>query len=449
MSVNTIWLSKQEADRRLVLCGQDKVFRFFGAGQWSDITGAPVADGVEARWSGGWLGGGLTLANQKVVRTYQEGVDSHLQKAVYNGGTEGPGDETWESKNYSAAVFRPFREYMLAANVRWDGENFASRVQWSHPVEPGYVPVDWVPRDTNQAGDVDLADTVGDIVDIQPYKDMMLVYKQDAIYSCQWVGGNSVFSFRRVTSNKGIIARDCVVEYNGRHWCQGVEDIFTVDANEPVSLLWGKMKKTWLADRDPDRCTNNWAALDPINEELLFAYVSKNAPAGYAYPDKMLVLSLRNNVFFLRDYECEVPHARVTLDVVDEASANLVFYAIDATNDRLLDLEAAYDRDGLPVPAFIERTGLFSDPGHDTVQVDRAKLQITGADAKLRLGEQLAIDATVQWRDQFDVVAATDYRTDVRANGMHVSYRVDLSALTDWQIANLSLLVQKTGERAS
>jgi hypothetical protein len=282
---------------------------------------------------------------------------------------------------------------------------------------------------------------------MHPLRDALLIYKRDSIVSCQFVGGNDVFSFRTLTKTKGIYTRDCIVEHNGFHWVQGVEDIFLVDGNTSTSLLWGKIKRFWLKDRDELRADNNFTVLDPVNEEVLFAYVSTSAPVGYTYPDKCLALSLKNNVFTFRDYAMEMPYALSSLDVVNQTSANLVFYGIDRTGSRLLDLEAAPDRLGSPVPAYFTRTGLFSDPGHDWVQVDQIKLQMTGQDATLKLGDQIAIDAPVTWRGDFAVDPATDYKTDARANGNLIAYRVDIDTLTDWQACNLMLLVQKSSER--
>jgi hypothetical protein len=439
---NTLFQAKEFDNRKLILTAQDAIHEFDGT-TWTDITGTAVDDGKDERWTGGWLTGAVTLANQLVVRTYKPGVDAATVPMQYDPDT----GDTWEDKSYTAEVFRPFRSYMLAGNVTWDGARYPSRVQWCHPVEPGQVPDDWTPGDEDRSGDVDLADTPGAIVDMAVLRDSLLIYKRDAIHACNWVGGNDVFSFSRITSNKGIHARDCIVEYNGLHFCQGIEDIFVCDGNTTRSLAADKIKKTWLADRDEDKAQYGFTALDSVNEEILFAYVSSNAPAEYTYPDKMLVFSVRNNAFFFRDYGLEMPYASIGLDVVNQTSANLVFYGIDRTSARLLDLEAAPDRLGAPVQAYFTRTGLFSEPGHDWTQVDRAKLNITGSDAKLKLGEQIAVDAPLIWRDQFDIDPVTDYKTDNRANGNLIAYRVDISTLTPWQISNLNLLVQKTGER--
>jgi len=440
MSFNTIFLGKTFSSRRLYLTAPDSIYQYDGA-NWTNITGDPVDDGTDARWSGGWLAGAVTMANRKAVRTFRPGIDADSQPMQYD-----PADgSTWESKNYHAETFRPFREYMLAGNVTQDGAEYPSRIQWCAPVEPGQVPNDWVPLAENRAGARDIADTPGDIIDMHPLRDSMLVYKRDSVHTIQWVGGNSVFSVRRLTTAKGIHARDCIVEYNGRHLCQGIEDIFTVDGNTAHSLIWGRLKRSWLADRDPDRSLNNSVSLDVVNQEVLFWYVSKNAPVGYTYPDKALVLSLRNNSFFIRDYSAEIPHAIYTLDVVNQDSANLVFHAINRTGGQLLDLESASDRLGGSVPFYFVRTGLFSDPGHDWIQVDRAKLQVTGQPVTIKLGDQVAVDATPTWRGNFVVDPATDYKTDARANGNLIAYHVSGNTQTDWQICNLNLLVQKSG----
>ena len=444
--ISTIFLAKDVDRRLLIITSEQDIWEFTGL-DWEDRTGTDVVDGWGERWTGGWLTGALTLANRKVVRTFQPGVDAVTQPMVYNGGVGQPGDQTWESLEYSARVFRPFREYMLAGYPQWGDDPFPTRIQWSHAVEPGLVPEDWVPRADNQAGDVDLADTPGAVVDMLPLRDYLLVLKEDAIHLCSFVGGNQVFAFRRITTNKGVNTRDCAVEYNGRVFVQGADDIFVLDGNAATSILWGRVKNAWLADRDPDRGVFSFTALDPIHEEVCFFYVSKNAPPIYLYPDKVLVYSLRTNAFFFRDYQLEVPHARVSLSVENQGSTELVFYGIDRGGARILDLEASPDRLGSPVPAYFIRSGLFAEPGHDWVQVDQSKLHLSGNSASLQLGGQNALGAAIDWRSAVSFDPTSDYKIDARHNANLIAVRVDVSTLTDWQMSSLNLLLQKSGER--
>lgn len=447
LAANSMFLAKDEDDRILILCSQDSIYQYTGT-TWKDITGTAVDDGTDSRWSGGWLTGAITLANNKVVRTYKPGVDAATQPMVYNGGPDGAGDETWESKNYSAKVFRPFREYMLAGNVTWGNARYPSRVQWCDAVEPGQVPVDWVPRDTNDAGDVDLADTPGSVVDMHPLRDKLMVYKRDAIHSCEWIGGNSVFAFKRLTTIRGLSAKECIVEYDSLHYVQGADDIFQTDGNKVHSLLWGRNKRAWLADRCNLSCERAFTAIDIENEEILFFYRRRSAPSSIMWPNRALVFSLRNNAFTgWRDYDLEVPHAGQALDVDDQNNSDLVFYGIDRGNSRLLDFEAAPDRLDNPVPSYFYRTGLFGDPGHDWVQIDEAKLNLTGARATLQVGDQVALDGVIRWQNPLPVNPMEDYKTPTRTNGNLIAYRVDISTKQAWQVSSLMLRVQKSGER--
>lgn len=444
IKASTLIRAKEEAQRYLIVGADESVWLFDGT-TWTDITGndALANDGTKTRWSGGWLTGAVVLGNQNSLWAYQVGIDTAIQRAQYDGDS----GETWADLGYSARVFRPWREYVLAGNLLEDDVRYPARIRWCHPVQPGQVPTDWVPRDTNRAGDRDLADTPGDVVDMIPLRKYLMIYKQDSVFTCAWIGGNDVFSIERLTMEKGILSRDCVAEYLSRHWVQGVEDIYLLDGNRIDSMLWGRIKKTWLADRDPTRAQNNWTCHDPVNEEMLFGFVSKNAPPEYEFPDRILVASLKNNTWTHREYGVEIPHALVALSIENQASADLVMHGIDRTNARLLDLESVPDRLGAPVPAHFTRSALFSDPGHDFVQVDRAKLQITGANAQLQLGDQIALDAPITWRGSFDIDPETDYKTDARANGNLIAYRIDVNATTPWQISNLNLLVQKSGAR--
>lgn len=445
-NITTIFRAKEVYRRLLILCADRDVWEFDGT-SWHDRTGDAVEDGWGLRWTGGWITGGLLFGNRKVVRTFKPGLDDTSQPAIYNGGVGQPGDETWEFKNYAATVFRPFREYVLAGAPTWDQDAFPSRVQWCAKVEPGQVPEDWIPRADNDAGDVDLADTPGSVIDMAPLRDALMILKEDAIYLCQWIGGEGIFSFRRVTTEKGVHTTDCAVEFDGFLWCQGTEDIYTVDGNTAQSIVWGRVKKAWLADRDEARAQYAFTVLDPQNEEILFFYVSKNAPAEYVYPDRALALSLRTHTWAFREYGTEMPHAKVALDVGNQTSANLVFYAVDRGGARLLDLEETPDRLGTPVPAYFIRSGLFSDPGHDWVQIDEAKIQLSGNSASLQLGGQIAIDDSIDWRPALTFDPAQDYKADVRHNANLIAVRVDIATLSDWKFGSINQLVQKSGER--
>lgn len=435
----TLFRGRNPTARINVFAGPSHIYDWDGA-TWTDRTGATVADAQpEQRWSGGWLTGVVLLANQKAVRTFAPGLDGTSQAMGY----DAVAGTTWEGLGYSVRVLRPFREYAFAGLPKFGAVSYNTRVMWSAAVEPGQRPTDWVARSTNDAGDIDLADTPGSIVDMIPLRDALIIYKSDAIYAAQWVGGNQVFNFRRLTTGKGIYSRDAVVEYAGKHWCIGLEDLFACDGNTVQSLAWGKVKQWWLADRDPTKARNSFAAADTLSGEVLFFYASLAAMTNW--PDKALVLNLETNEFFVRDYAQSLRHAHETLKLGTVDTSQV--WLLGLTVAKVYDLEGYPTRDALPVPSYIERTHLFGEPGHDWVQVDQAKLQLSGSSATIKLGEHVAPGAPVTWRTPVTTDPATDYKTDVRANGHQVAYRIDWSTTTPWQLKALDLLVQKSGGR--
>ena len=334
---------------------------------------------------------------------------------------------------------------MLAANTIIDGVRQSSQVRWSDEVEPGGAPNDWVPTDENKAGFVVLADTPGRIFDMVPLRDKMVIYKEDSIYFCEWVGGNSVFRFRKVTDFIGISTRDVVVEVNGIHYIQADDDCLMFDGTNVKSLLFGRMKNYFRADKtDKLRLLRmSFTYFDKLRNEVVFAYCDRTAIYGTNYyPDRALVFSLDNGSLWMRSWgdENRIAHAVA-------APGGMRTYAIARDKYSLLDLETQPDRDGVAVPAQVVRTGLFSEPGHDWVQVNKVKVPLVGEDCTITLGSQVAPGATVSWRTPVAVDSTTDYKTDARANGNLIAYQIDVDTEVAWKLPHVAAYVQKSGER--
>ena len=51
-----------------------------------------------------------------------------------------------------------------------------------------------------------------------------------------FIGGNDVFSFNRVFDKVGLINSNAVVEAEGRHYCFGLDDIYTHDGTSKISI---------------------------------------------------------------------------------------------------------------------------------------------------------------------------------------------------------------------
>ena len=427
-----------DEERYLVSAGLSTVYSWDGT-TWKNITGDDPTDYYGFRWTGGWLAGVLVLANQTGVRTFDPSQDTTTQPMVFNGGPDGAGDDTWESLGSGARVFRTWRQYCFAGDVWQAGSRYPSRVSWCAAVEPGQRPEDWVARPENDAGSVDLADTPGRVVEMVPMGDYLVIYKTDAIYLCEFIGGNEVFRFRWTGLRRGAAIPWGVAEARGAHYILGVDDIYVFDGSSVQSLILGRLREWWRADRGAHY--QRWFVVyDHRHAEVRFHYCAGAAE----WPNTALCLHLDNQAWTVRRYAHDVRHQMIA-PATDTFIPDVEMYGI--SDDYLRAFEDTFQQDDNPIPFLIRRKALFSEPGHDWVQVDCVKVAAEGPVMTLNLGDQIAPSAPVTWRGNFLVDPATDYKTDARANGHQIAYRLLGSAAEKLRLSHIAMLVQKSGKR--
>lgn len=218
-----------------VLASGTKAFAF-QSGSLDEITPAAISpvSGPVGSWNGGNLGGVTILNNGKQKPWVWFGTD-----------TSSPMVElaNWPS-TLKAKVVRPFKSYLVALNLDKDGTRLPMTVKWSHPADPGDVPISWDEADpTRDAGEYTLAETPGSAVDCVPLKDVAVIYKTDSVWGMQWVGGVYIFRFYKMFGDFGMPKKDCAVEYaSGRHFVFTGNDAVIHDGTSVKSVASGKVK---------------------------------------------------------------------------------------------------------------------------------------------------------------------------------------------------------------
>lgn len=193
-------------------------------GATSNFTGA-----VDDRWTIGALSGVL-IANNPVNGLYYWNGDvaTRLRK--------------FPASNVSD-VARVFKYFIVQLASTVDGVKLLHNVAWSAAAEPGSIPGSFTASTTNDAGDVDLAETPGKVVDCLPMGDVNIVYKEDARYAMRHVEGNDVFTFTRLPGTDGLLAPGCVVDTPKGHvfLTKGLE-VMLHNGGEAISLSKGRIK---------------------------------------------------------------------------------------------------------------------------------------------------------------------------------------------------------------
>lgn len=147
-------------------------------------------------------------------------------------------------------ALRAHKNFLFAIGMLSEGGAAGERIRWSDAAEAGTVPGTWEPAADNLAGFLDLAPLSSPCVDGRSLRDSFLIYKQEAIYSLDFIGGNAVFRSRKLFSEHGIaFANALTAGIDDVHIFVGSEgDVFITNGVEVRSLLDGKAQRAFFKD---------------------------------------------------------------------------------------------------------------------------------------------------------------------------------------------------------
>lgn len=255
------------AGRFLVQAGLSTVFADDGVTR-TDITGPVPTGAIDDRWSGGVLNGVLVMNNGKDAPMFWSGaIATDLDTLA--GWTAG-----WKSD-----VIRPFKNYLVCLGNTWGTAKRAHGVGWSNAAEAGAMPTTFVASATNDAGDVDLAETTGVMVDCLPMGDVNIIYKQDARYAMQYIGGNDIFRFSRLPGNDGLLARGCVVSTPKGHVFLTNGDVKIHSGGQASSIAEGRIRNWLFSTMDSANAKRSFVCLNPKKSEVWVVFPSSGQTA--------------------------------------------------------------------------------------------------------------------------------------------------------------------------
>ncbi len=253
------------------IAGADDGVYLFDGNIWTNITPAPFNPPDEYnQYTGGILNGvpvinlGCDAGN---VPWYLDFSDLTALKPL-------PG---W-LPNTSVRWLRPFKFHLMAGDVTESSVNIPDKVIWSTAAEPGTVPATWVPDIDNSAGDTAIGDSESPAIDGAALRGTFIIYKTRSCYTVNFVGGTFVFSFRQLFTTLGVLARNCVQEYQGVHYVLGDGDAWQHDGQNMQSLWWGRIQSTVFKRIDPVAFRYSFVAVSKPTNEVLFCVADTGEP---------------------------------------------------------------------------------------------------------------------------------------------------------------------------
>lgn len=190
-----------------------------------------------------------------------------------------------------------FKFHIFAMNISGPGGTFPNLVKWSSAAEPGTVPNSWTAAADNDAGDVELADSPGAVLCAYPLRDSLMFYKRSSMYVAQFVGGNNVYSFRKIQSASGALTARSVCDVNGQHFVVSDGDILLTDGTNRRSIGESKVKDWLFNQLDQENFRNLFCTYNRGRDEVLVAFPE----AGSQFCTLGLVYDINKDSFGTRE----------------------------------------------------------------------------------------------------------------------------------------------------
>lgn len=373
----------------------------------------------------------------------------------------------WPASTYCKAI-RSYKNYLVGLNITKTTTNYPFMVKWSHPADPGALPVTWDHTDaTKDAGEADLAEGQDAIVDGLQLRDSFMIYKESSIWRMDYVGGAYVHRFTKVLGQSGALARNCIAEIDGRHFVLAGSDVIIHDGNSATSVL-DRAARRWLFNNiDQTNYKASFVFKNPYMNEVYACFPS----VGSTIPDTALVYNYSTGTVGIRDIP-SINHANNGLvesglgpttwaddhdswgsDVTTWGQSDFtpdaarVLMGSSAQKIYLLDSSTKFD--ATAVDAFLERRGLSLGSPETIKLVTGVKPRIHG-----EIGETVLIsvgssnepyeDPTYSTPVAFTI--GTTVQCDFTVSGRYIAIKFETGTTSRWSLDSYDLTVENVGQ---
>jgi len=387
-------------------------------------------------------------------------------------------DDAVVSVNVYCRSMRAFRTFLVGLYVQKAGVNYPRLVKWSTEASTQSTPTSWNETDsTVDAGEYELADTKGDILDGLQLRDAFMIYKEDATYSMQFVGVPFIFSFRQLSPTIGAIAKNCVAEFDGGHAIFGKGNFYINDGQRLKPILPQKLKEYVFTQIDGDEVEKSFVAADYGRNEILFCYVSDGSIGNQC--DQAVVWNYITNTFVIRDLP-DLAHMGygVIRDPTRSSSwadstnqwdtiagpwttsfdsTDKVLLFASPTNTKLYRNGSGNKEDTSDMTSYVERSGLTLNekgvPDHSSVKRIKAiypKMKVSSTNlVNIYVGSQMSTEEGISWKTPVQFTPNTQSKVSVRATGKMYAVKFESTGDLDWELDGYSIEVEDAGNRGS
>ena len=431
----------------------------------SDYNGS-----TDDKWTGTVLGGIPIVCN---------GLDDpQMLNPVAVSGTFA--DLTNWPADTTCRVMKSFKNHLISLDITKSGTRYPYMIKWSHPADAGTVPTSWDESDpTLDAGENELAERGGYLVDGGTLGDTFIIYREASIFEMRYIGGKYIFGFRKLFDRTGLYARRCFVDYEGGHCFLSNDDLMTHNGTSVRSVLDRRYRDTlFSALRGATNSSRTFLAPNYAKNEIWVCY-----PEGAdEFPTKALVWNYRDDtVGFVTlpgasdiNFDVVQPTTLFTWDSdsdtwdSDETKWDARQYdpsmrgmiMADATNTKIYKMDDTNQFNGTSFTSTLERQGLAvigrDRKGQAIVDLKaikrvRAVYPKFDADAgtviTVYVGYQMETSDSVTWDSGTAFTVGTDYKVDTRTTGRLIAIKFETTGDVAWKLNGFDLDITVVGGR--
>ncbi len=358
-----------------------------------------------------------------------------------------------------------------------EGKN-SRKVWWSHPADPGSVPITWKPELAEyDAGFVELTDTPGGIVDALPLRDSLQVYKTDAIHAFTYAGRFSpnepIWNVRLVTTTKGLYARNCVCDVSGKHFFVGDGDIYIYDGNNFQSIADERVKNLFFDNVSRSNKDATFCIYYERTQEVWLCYPEE----GDQYCTQALVWDSIENVWSKRT----LPGVTTGVFALVDRTSGYTYDGYTAGSDtydtkggtntlpdtyddfidgspfkdslilggqtKLYEMDRLNQDDGVNSVCYARRTALDLGDKADWHMALTIYPHAEGGAFQVRLGSLDVAAGTPVWSDYQSFTPGTDYKLDFRVTGRMHCVEFYSNADVSWSVHGYEVDYEIVGRR--
>jgi hypothetical protein len=368
--------------------------------------------------------------------------------------------------DHTAGVIRTYKNSLIALNITKNGVNRPFLVKWSHPADPGSVPVTWDIADaTKDAGENDLSEGYDPIVDGLTLRDSFLIYKESSVWRMDYTGGPFVYRFAKVLGTSGALARNCIAEIDGLHFVLSSSDCIVHDGQQARSVLDKQSRRELFQRIDPAHADQCFVFINRLYNEVWACYPTQgnvvcNEALVWNYVDKTVAFrdlpginhgacgAVEDTTGSTWSSDAGSWDNDTTRWDASGSSLNRALCVLAGDTPKLYLLDSGATFDGAPASALLERVGLSLGAPEKIKLLSRLRPRISGTAGKtvlVSLGSADDAFGAVTWQAAVPFVIGQTVSVDALVAGRYLAVRFATGSAPAWRLDSYDLDVIEAG----